>query len=88
MRSLSELVHDYKAGMLLCFAVASYSSAQLRLFLALIAANFSPLIDRGYPARRAGLACLHSLSSKMNNCGLIPGAALMAMRDPLLSFEG
>lgn len=51
LRSLSELVQDYKAGMSLCSVVTSYSSAQLRHFLALIAASFSPLIDRGYPAR-------------------------------------
>lgn len=46
--NISEPVQDYRAGMLLSFVVTSYSSAQLRHFLALIAATFIPLIDGEY----------------------------------------
>lgn len=48
--NISELVKDYRAGMLPSFVVTSYSSAQLRHFLALIAATFIPLIDGEYHA--------------------------------------
>lgn len=86
--NISELVQDYITGMLPSFVASSYSSAELRHFLALVTATFIPLIDGQYLAHCAGLTCLPPLASRRNNCELIPWAAPMAVRDPVPSLEG
>lgn len=86
--NISELEQDYRTDMLPSFVVSSYSSAELRHFLALVTATSIPLIDGQYRAHCAGLTCLPSLASKRNNCELIPWAAPMAVKDPVPSLEG